>query len=473
MAKRYSDTLLILGILLLAFFLLIFRLTELSPFIGDQGWFYLSARDMILYGKIPLVGITTSHTWLHHGALFTYMLAIALWIFSFHPLAGTFVSISFTLGAILLLYKLGSAMFGRPVGFIASFLFATSPLVMIHTRMAYHTSPLAFCSILFIFSFYKWLRGHQKFLPLTTFSLALLYNFEVSTFVFFVIFALVLVYGFIGKRVYVSRIDRKVVIISSLSFLLPMLPMLFFDLSHGFPQTLKFPAWVLFKILKTVVAFGSGSTISPFTEMIGFFAANFQRLVFITNGFIALAIFLAVFSWFLVKLSGLYREGKLNVAWTLLALWIVIPLGGELINHTPTEAHLIVLYPPVILLTSVFFVSFMKRVFSRAIIASFIIIIAISNVSFMINNEYLMGKKGGYGPRFSERLKTARSIVDTAAGKRYNLRGEGPGSQFESFTMNYEYLTWWLGNGPSKKKESLVFVIKETEDQIILERQHD
>jgi len=27
------------------------------PFIGDQGWFYLSARNMLVHGNIPLVGI--------------------------------------------------------------------------------------------------------------------------------------------------------------------------------------------------------------------------------------------------------------------------------------------------------------------------------------------------------------------------------------------------------------------------------
>ena len=140
---KNRDFLFLWGILTLALFLLTFGINEFFPFIGDQGWYYLSARDLVVQGKIPLVGITTSHTWLHHGALFTYMLAIALWLFSFYPLAGVFVTIPITLGAILLLYKLGTLMFGRAVGLTCAFLFATSPLVLVNTRMAYHTSPLA------------------------------------------------------------------------------------------------------------------------------------------------------------------------------------------------------------------------------------------------------------------------------------------------------------------------------------------
>ena len=261
--------------------------------------------------------------------------------------------------------------------------------------------------------------------------------------------------------------------VSFLAFLFPMLPMLVFDISHGFPQTVKFSAWVIFKTTKTLISLGAGSTFTSSAEMMRFFAVNYQRLVFISNGFIAFAIFIITALWFTTKLAVLYRERKLNPAWILLVLWIAVPLGGELINRTPTEAHLIVLYPPVILLTSLFLVSCMKNGFSRIFIVLLIIIIAISNVSFMMRNEYLMGQKGGYGPRFSERIKAAKSIVDAAEGKRYNLKGKGPGSQFESFTMNYEYLTWWLGNGPVKNKERLFIVVGDTEEQVITEKKYD
>ena len=62
---------------------------------------------------------------------------------------------------------------------------------------------------------------------------------------------------------------------------------------------------------------------------------------------------------------------------------------------------------------------------------------------------------------FLQRVEAARSIVKDAGKKEYNLIGTGPGSSHESFTMNYEYLTWWLGNGPSKEEQALRFVISE------------
>src|SRR6185312_14686775 len=75
-------------ILFLAAFLLFYKLNEFMSFIGDQGWFYISARDMLLTGQIPLVGITSSHTWLHQGPFWTYLLAFALKIGDYNPVAG-------------------------------------------------------------------------------------------------------------------------------------------------------------------------------------------------------------------------------------------------------------------------------------------------------------------------------------------------------------------------------------------------
>src|SRR5205085_6417561 len=53
--------------------------------------FYLSARDMLTQGTVPLVGIPSSRPWLHQGPWWTYILAISLWMGNFHPLAGVYL----------------------------------------------------------------------------------------------------------------------------------------------------------------------------------------------------------------------------------------------------------------------------------------------------------------------------------------------------------------------------------------------
>ena len=74
-------------------------------FIGDQGWFYISARDILLTGKIPLVGITSSHIWLHQGPYWTYMLAIMLFLFHFNPVSGAYLTAVIGLLTVFLIYR--------------------------------------------------------------------------------------------------------------------------------------------------------------------------------------------------------------------------------------------------------------------------------------------------------------------------------------------------------------------------------
>jgi len=63
------NNLALLGVLILGLFLTLDRISTLMPFIGDQGWFYLSARDLALGKSFPLVGIASSHPWLHQGVI--------------------------------------------------------------------------------------------------------------------------------------------------------------------------------------------------------------------------------------------------------------------------------------------------------------------------------------------------------------------------------------------------------------------
>jgi hypothetical protein len=69
-----------------------------------------------------------------------------------------------------------------------------------------------------------------------------------------------------------------------------------------------------------------------------------------------------------------------------------------------------------------------------------------------------------------KRILISKEILNLAGNKDYNLKGKGQGSEFESFTMNYEYLTWWLGHGPSEKNESIKMSVSESLNGIKVEK---
>lgn len=464
--KKYAF--LFLAIILGAF-LRVYRIGELMPFIGDQGWFYLSARDMVINGEISLVGIASSHPWLHQGPLWTYMLAGTFWLFGFNPLNGAYLTIALGVFSILLIYIVGSEMFSQRVGLIASILYATSPLVILHSRTPYHTSPIPLFTLLFIFSLYKWIKGNGIFFPFSIFFLAILYNLELATAMLWPVLIIVLGYGLWKKKEWVKKtFNEKNLIYSFLAFLFPMIPIIIYDFNNNFPQTIKFAVWIGYRILKFFgfpSVHGRAESVN-FDSMINFFFNFYQYLVFPGSKTVAFIILVLSFGMLIYFVYNLLTRRKSSVGGSLLVLWTLIPLFGYFVNKTSSEAYLPIFFPVFICLIALFLERFfLKKIFSVPIIL--ITLLVISNIYFLIFSNYFTNKLS-----FSTRLASANEIIKKSGGRDYNILGKGNGSQFESFTMNYEYLTWWLGHPSSKKNEKIKIYITEQEDEIFVQRKN-
>lgn len=463
--KTFIGLLFVLG---LAIFLRVFKIESTMPFIGDQGWFYLSARDMVVNGEIPLVGIASSHPWLHQGPLWAYMLAGMFWIFGFNPLNGAYLTITLGILSVFLVYIAGKEMFSKRVGLISALLYASSPLIIIHSRAPYHTSPIPLFTLLFIFSLFKWVKGNNTFFPLSILFLAILYNFELATSVLWPILLIILTYGMWKKKEWVKKIfNKKTLTFSFLAFLIPMIPILIYDFNNNFPQTLKFLAWIGYRILKFFGFPSIHGEVDPvnFNSMIMFSFHFYQNLIFTASGIVAFVIFIFSFS---LLVTSVYRSCKKkvhNLGILLLALWIVISLLGYFVNKTPSEAYLTIFFPAIIFLTAFSFEKIMriKTLYFPTILT--VISLAAINSYYLISTNYFTGNFD-----FSKRLNVVREIIKKANGNPYNIVGRGNGSQFESFTMNYQYLVWWLGRPASKEKEKLKIYITEKNDQIFTER---
>lgn len=432
----------------------LFNINQTLQFIGDQGWYYLSARDIVLTGKIPLVGIASSHPWLHQGALWTYLLVPTLWLFNFNPVSGAYLSIMIGVLGILGIYRLGSEMFSKNVGLIAAALFATSPLIVFSDQMAYHTSPIPLFIIGALYCLHKWIRGNKYYFPLLITSLAVLYNFEIATFLFGIMVFVFWLYGLFAKKEWAkATVNIKVILWALAGWLIVMLPMMLYDLTHGFPQTLKVLAWVGYRIL----VFLGYSPINPithvsFNEMVDFVSRSYQDMIFSSNGFLAFTVFAASIFYLLSQI--IKRSDK--SAFILLGTVNLFLLLGLFVAKTPSGAYIPMVFPGVMLLMAVLFNGLIDN--KVKVISLFGLIGIVCVVS--VNSLYIF-QKSSADTFFLQRLEAARQIVKDAEKKEYNLIGTGVGSKFESFTKNYEYLLWWLGNGPSKTEQELRFVISE------------
>jgi GT2 family glycosyltransferase len=453
-----KTTFLMTGILFLSAFLLFYHINTLMPFIGDQAWFYLSARDIFLRKSLPLVGITASHPWLHQGSYWTYMLAFMLWLFHFNPVSGAYLSAVLTILSIFLLYYVGNLFFSKNVGIIAAFLYATSPQMIVSSRMPYHTSPIPFFTLLFILSLYSWIKGNKYAFPVCILLLAVLYNFELATATLGIIFIMIILFGFWKRFSWVTSLrDSRIIILSVFAYVIPMLPMILYDIHHGYPQTLKFVAWLGYHIL---LLFGFPSIHPNLTPMnwntvFSFAAQNYQLLIFTSSGIVAFFIALITFGVFYYRFYQTLRYKTYHLGMILVGFITALLLVGFLANRTTSSAYLPDLFPMVILLIAAASELPKKKYFKVTVII--ILIVGILNVYTLLRTNYFVIDS------YADMVYASKLIIKEAHGQAYTIKGYGVDGTVSNFTSPFVYLTWWLGNGPSDKPEKLVFYIKENE----------
>ena len=144
--NRTKSLWILLFISLLGLVISLVHITDWVPFFSDQVWFYNAANNSLLHGGFLLFGLRSSIYWLHHGALWMYILLPALWLTDFHPLTAHFFTVFLNLFNIPLIYYLSGIWFGKKTGLIASFIFSFSYIFILFARFGYHISliPLLF-----------------------------------------------------------------------------------------------------------------------------------------------------------------------------------------------------------------------------------------------------------------------------------------------------------------------------------------
>src|SRR3989344_131316 len=456
----------IVFLILLSSFLRFYRLDELMPFIGDQGLFYLPARDILIEGVIPLVGPETSHIWIHHGAHWTYVLAVILWFFNFNPVPPAYFIAGLGVATVWLLYKTVAEIFSKRIALITAFFYATSPLVVLNARMPYHTSPIPFLTILLILAICRWLNGNVYYFPLITFLVGVLYNHEITTFVLFIPIIVILFYGFIKKKPWTKKlIDKKIIFYSLVSLLVPMTPFILYDLNNGYKQTFGFIVWVLYRIFKFPINVFNGSDVSME------FFVHVTQLIFAPSLLTSLAILFFSFIYFIYIVYKKLKKRNLDKGHVLLFLYIVIPTASLFAHRSPIEADTLLISPFVIMVIAVFFD---KLLFFRIIkipVFAAIILIGTINSYYLLSTEYLTNIGSSSRITFEERIKAVENIKKLVGGKQYSLVGKGELSNFSMFTMNYEYILWWKGYPTSKEKVDLKIVVLEKNGDIFVSKE--
>lgn len=463
MKKINFNHLVLLGIILTGLILRVINIDSYMHFISDQGWFYVSARDMILNKEIPLVGITSSHIWLHQGAYWTYVLGIIFMFFDFNPVIPGYFSALLGSMSIFLVYLLAKDLVNEKVGLISSFIFAVSPAVIMDSRLAYHTTPIPFFTILLLLSIYKWIKGSYIFFPIALFITAILYNFEIATLSLFGVLFVVLIYGFYNKKIWFKKLlNKKTIIYSIFAVLVPMLPMLIYDLSNNFSQTLKVGVWMVYKVLVSVGLYSTGKTVESTTwsEWIAFNTEVVGKTIFYPSTLLSILIFIASVFFLLIVIQKKLKKKKEVRGLILVLISVVIPILAYMVTKTNSAAYIPMFYPQVIIMVG--FLIYSLFISKKTILVGFILLVflAIGNINMFLNKDFVFIHGIEY------RKNVVKKIIADADGKPYNIIGRGEASIYESYLTPYEYLAWWYGSPPSHNPEELKFYIREHKNGI-------
>lgn len=461
------------AIILISFLVRLYRIDSLVPFIGDQGWFFISAKNSLISNEIPLVGITSSHLWLHQGPLWTYILIILFKMFNFNPIAPFVFTAAMDGLVVILIYKLILNMFSQKIALFATIIYAFSPIIILSARMSYHTSLIPLFTLLFIYSLFSFVKGKKYHFPLTIFYLSVLYNLELQASILGILFLGIIILGFIKKQNWFKNIlSKKILSLSLAAFFLPMLPILIYDIYNGFPQTIIFAGWILYKGISFLIKLieGGSTSFSVYISILDYFYEFLRKLIYMQNGILSLIIFLISLVAVFYKLFKERVTKDQNLGIFIVTVIFIFLVGGILVSKTPSDAYLMSLFIPSILLISVMFDYITNSKKRYMLVLCIVLLISSLNIYNLISNDYFTGVKKNFGPNLIDRTKTVKEIIKDSKEKSFTVIGRGEGSQFESFTDNYEYLLWFYGKAPKDRGGEIIYVLSEGRRGITIDR---
>jgi len=230
------ENILVLAVLVAAFFIRVFRVNEILGFYYDQGRDGLVIWDLIHKGKLFLIGPTTGIAGIFRGPFYYYLIAPFYWLGCGNPVWPD-VFLAFTsVVALGLMYFLTKKIGGVTAGAIALVLGGFSVGIVGISRWLSNPTPMLLLSMILIWMMFLVQEGKKWAWMIIAFILGLsLFNFGSSGEVFYFLGVAILALWqfFFTKKGTKNIPSLKTVLISIGLFIFTVLPLVLFDFKHG------------------------------------------------------------------------------------------------------------------------------------------------------------------------------------------------------------------------------------------------
>jgi 4-amino-4-deoxy-L-arabinose transferase-like glycosyltransferase len=216
------------------------RLTglDLGWFLQDQVRDGMAAWGIIRGREFPLVGPQAALSTINLvGPLYYYLLAFSYGL-NPDPAVGVALISLLNLISVYLTYRLGTEMFGAPVGLVAAALYAVFPMAIFSSKALWNPGFIPFFTVLFLLTLWRFLLGRQPWtLAAVIFLLGVLLQMHMSGAIFVILLPIALL-------LYRAPVRSGPLAVGVLGVLCLYVPYFVFEVQQGFPDLQRLLAWM-------------------------------------------------------------------------------------------------------------------------------------------------------------------------------------------------------------------------------------
>lgn len=439
----------IILIMVLAVFLRLFRINDLTAFLGEQGRDLIIARNILL-GKFTLLGPSTSISQVHFGPFYHYFNAFFLFIFGLDPIGPAIGFSLLSLFSVYFIYSIATTLGHKKVGIISSLLFAVSPWMVEYGRSTFNSFFITAFSTFSLWGLIKYLKDNNK-------SNRVLYLLLSGIFAGLAVQANFLAAGVpLGLLLFLllKKVSFKKQLYAYLGIFLAIFPYLAFEFRHQF---FNFRAFLSLSGEGKAVSFSFYIFLKRI--ILNFLQATRYSLFYHYPNWLSVFLFILIFLGIVTLFvknpkSDLLRS---NLVFLLLGLIVVSIYPGQMLVH-----YLGAIYPNIFLLTGMLLgkISSGKFKYLGLALTFGLTILNLSKINFSQQNMPEGWDLDG--------VRKASFIISGDAGDNFNIANLLDG---DTRAYSYRYFVQLAGKIPREVEEypqaGILYVITRKSEDVI------
>ena len=317
-------------ILLISSFFRFYNLTQKVGFEYDQEATAWAAKQLLVDHKPVLLGMKTSVGNIFIGPLYFYLYSLPMVITRMNPIGQFFLSSLIGVLTTLIIYLVGKSIYNKRVGLFAGFFHAISMVFIGWERPVWNVSGILLLSVIIYYLYYK-INQNRKYWPLLFFAIGIFLHFHFTGIFYIPVTILFIGYLLINKKI--KKDDIKFIFIGLILLFTTFLPLIIFDLRHGFINS------------SNLAAFLSGEGGNKF-EFINKIPQILQNEISVTTSFLHLPLYLNIL--LLAVIFIVHFKIHKSLFYINAILFGVVLLGFSMFRGQVTNYYYLILFPAVI-----------------------------------------------------------------------------------------------------------------------------